>query len=90
MVCGIVILASVVMSGVNMPAWSLQMLGAIEMDWDEPIKKKPILQQPDLDVLSIEALNDYIEELRSEIGRAEEKIAAKQSARSGAEAFFKS
>lgn len=60
------------------------------MDWDEPIIKKPILEQPDLDVLSIEALNDYIEELRSEIGRAEEKIAAKQSARSGAEAFFKS
>ncbi|MEQ8707609.1 MAG: DUF1192 domain-containing protein [Rhodospirillales bacterium] len=60
------------------------------MDWDEPIRKKPVLQKPDLDVLSIEALNDYIEELQSEIKRAEEKIGAKQSARSGAEAFFKS
>lgn len=59
------------------------------MDTDdlEPIKKKPAVK--DLDVLSIEALGEYIEELEAEIQRVREKIADKQSARQGAESFFK-
>lgn len=44
----------------------------------------------DLEPLSIEALEDYIAALKAEIVRAESAIAAKQAARAGAEAFFKS
>jgi uncharacterized small protein (DUF1192 family) len=40
--------------------------------------------------MSIEALHEYIDELKGEIARAEAKIADKQAARSGAESFFKS
>ena len=54
------------------------------MDTDElePIKKKQVLK--DLDVFSIEALGEYIEELETEIARAREKIAFKEKAREGA------
>ena len=59
------------------------------MDTDdlEPIKKKPAPK--DLEVMSIEALRDYIDELKGEIRRAEDMIASKDKARLGAEAFFK-
>jgi uncharacterized small protein (DUF1192 family) len=59
------------------------------MDTDdlEPPKKKPV--QKDLEVMSIEALKDYIADLKGEIGRAEAMIASKDKARLGAEAFFK-
>lgn len=59
------------------------------MDADdlEPQKKKPAPKN--LDEMSIEALKDYIADLRAEIHRAEEKIAAKEGARKGAESFFK-
>ena len=59
------------------------------MDTDElePIKKKQVLK--DLDVFSIEALGEYIEELETEIARTREKIAFKEKAREGAESFFK-
>jgi len=59
------------------------------MDTDdlEPIKKKPAPK--DLEVMSIEALREYIEDLQAEIRRAEQAIAAKDKARAGAEAFFK-
>lgn len=59
------------------------------MDTDElePRKAKP--SPKNLDDMSIEALGAYIEELKAEIRRAEAAIAAKQSARLGAEAFFK-
>ena len=61
----------------------------LNMDTDElePIKKKQVLK--DLDVFSIEALGEYIEELETEIARAREKIAFKEKAREGAESFFK-
>ena len=59
------------------------------MDTDdlEPPKKKAEIKN--LDIMSIEALQDYVQELKSEIARVESAIAAKQKARSGAEAFFK-
>ena len=59
------------------------------MDTDElePIKKKQVLK--DLDVFSIDALGEYIEELETEIARVRKKIAFKEKAREGAESFFK-
>lgn len=55
----------------------------------EPTKPKT-LEQVDLDMMSIEALEEYIAEREAEIERAKQKIAAKQSARGRAESFFKS
>ncbi len=46
--------------------------------------------KPDMDLMSIDELNDYIAGLQAEIDRARAAIAAKQGHRSGAEAFFKS
>ncbi|MEQ8503985.1 MAG: DUF1192 domain-containing protein [Rhodospirillales bacterium] len=60
------------------------------MDADdlEPNKKKPELKN--LDVLSIEALHDYIGELEAEIARVRGAIKGKQAARQDADSFFKS
>lgn len=60
------------------------------MDTDDldPIKKKP--QKKDLSRMSIEDLEEYIDELKGEIVRAEQEIAKKNKAREGAESFFKS
>jgi len=60
------------------------------MDTDDldPPAGKP--GQKDLEVMSIEALNDYIGELEDEIARARSMIASKHGARDGAETFFKS
>jgi len=47
-------------------------------------------QKPkNLDVMSIEALQEYIAELETEISRAKEVIRSKESARKGAESVFK-
>lgn len=54
----------------------------------EPLKKKA--EQKDLEVMSIEALGDYIEDLEAEIERARAAIKLKQEALNGAESFFKS
>ena len=63
------------------------------MDTDdlEPMKPPPGARTTpkDLDEMSIEAIGEYIEELKSEIARAETTIKAKQAARAGAAAFFK-
>jgi len=48
---------------------------------------KPSLQ--DLDEMSIEAIEEYIETLKQEIKRSECAVAAKKTARAGADAFFK-
>ncbi len=53
----------------------------------EPLTKK--VKPRDLSIMSIEDLEDYIETLKSEITRAEDAIAKKQSARKGAESVFK-
>lgn len=60
------------------------------MDTDdlEPVARPA--GKPDLDLMSIGELNDYIAGLQSEIERARAAIAAKQDYRSGAEAYFKS
>ncbi|MDP7624735.1 MAG: DUF1192 family protein [Rhodospirillales bacterium] len=59
------------------------------MDTDdlEPIVKKPEIK--DLEVMSIEALGKYIDELQTEIKRVEVEIELKKKARAGAEDVFK-
>ena len=54
----------------------------------EPKKQKP--QPRNLDVLSIEELDNYIQEMRAEIKRVEEKIAAKKAHINAAAGLFKS
>lgn len=53
----------------------------------QPKSRKPDLKN--LEILSIEALEDYIGELEGEIERARAAIAKKQSARSAAESAFR-
>jgi len=58
------------------------------MDTDElerPNKRNKI---KDLDVMSIEALGDYISDLEREIERVKMTISLKNSAKSSAESFF--
>ena len=59
------------------------------MDTDdlEPPKQPPGAKN--LEVLSIEALHAHIAELEAEIARARDMIAKKNSARAGAEGFFR-
>lgn len=59
------------------------------MDSDDLEPVKPVAAPRDLDILSIEALGAYIDELKAEIARAERAIQAKRSARSAADAVFK-
>ncbi len=47
------------------------------------------LERLTLDMLGIEELNAYIDELKTEIARVEADIARKQSHRSAADAFFR-
>ncbi len=52
----------------------------------------PRAQKPEpkkLELMSIEALNEYIAELEAEIARARETIAEKEAARTGADAVFR-
>jgi uncharacterized small protein (DUF1192 family) len=60
----------------------------VDIEELEPRKQKP--QPRNLDVLSIEELDAYIEEMRAEIRRVEEKIAAKKAHISAAAGIFKS
>jgi len=60
---------------------------AMDIDELEPTKKKPQLRN--LEIMSIEALEEYIEQLKSEIVRVEAEIVRKKTARAGAEAFFR-
>ncbi len=59
------------------------------MDTDdlEPKKKKP--EAKNLEIMSIEALGEYIGEMEAEIARVREAITAKQGAHSEADKFFK-
>ena len=56
-------------------------------DPEEPRNVKP--RPKDLDVMSIEALAEYIAELEAEIARVREATIEKNKARHGAEAAFK-
>ena len=60
------------------------------MDTDdlEPIRQKT--KPHDLSMMSIEDLEEYIANMKTEITRVEEAIKKKTSARAGAEAVFKS
>ena len=53
----------------------------------EPLTKRK--KPKDLDVMSVEALEEYIAELEAEIARARAAIAGKQSHKAAAESFFK-
>lgn len=56
---------------------------------EEETPKPKGIQPMDLDVMGIDALNDYIAELETEIARVKAKIDSKQGARNAAESFFK-
>lgn len=53
----------------------------------DPRTKRP--KPKDLEIMSIEALEEYIAGLEAEVERARAAIAAKQDHRSAAETFFK-
>lgn len=60
------------------------------MDTDDLEPRKPKQVEPkDLEVMSVEALGEYIDELEAEINRVRQAIAVKRDARSAADAFFK-
>jgi len=64
--------------------------GRLQAMFEEEEKPKPKGIQPmDLDMMSIEALGDYIAELEAEIARVQAKIEKKQQARGAAESVFK-
>ena len=56
-------------------------------DLDLPKNKKAVIKN--LDVMSVQALNDYILELENEISRVKQAIATKDAARNSAENAFK-
>jgi uncharacterized small protein (DUF1192 family) len=60
---------------------------AMDIEELEPRKQKP--EPKNLEVMSIEALNEYIEELEAEIARVKAEIVLKEKAREGAESVFK-
>ena len=53
----------------------------------QPKARKPDVKN--LEVLSVEALGEYIEELQQEIERVRAEIARKESAKSAAESVFR-
>ena len=59
----------------------------MDVDDLEPKNDKP--KPINLEVMSIEALQKYIEELEDEINRVNQEIKAKEAARKGAESVFK-
>lgn len=60
---------------------------AINIDDLEP--KRPVPKALDLEGMSIEGLEEHIQDLEAEIARTREVIARKKAARQGAEQFFK-
>ena len=59
----------------------------MDLDDLEPQKKPKELKN--LEVMSVDSLNDYIAELEEEIIRVQSAISLKKSAKEGAESFFK-
>jgi len=60
------------------------------MESDDLEPRSPRPRPLDLDLLGIEELEDYLEELEQEVVRVREKIAAKSSYRSSLDGLFKS
>ena len=56
---------------------------------DDLDPKKAKLEKPNLDVMSIEELHDYVAEMEAEIERVRAMIEAKTTHRGAADAFFK-
>ena len=56
---------------------------------DDLEQKKAKLEKPNLDVMSIEELHDYVAEMEAEIERVRTMIKAKTTHRGAADAFFK-
>ena len=54
------------------------------MDWGELERPKQKLEPKNLEDLSIEALGEYIDELKAEIERVREAIRVKETARDNA------
>lgn len=59
------------------------------MDWDEPVRRKPLVEPREMSAMGVAELEDYIAQLSVEIERARAAIAARNSARAGAESVFK-
>ncbi len=59
------------------------------MDADDLEPKKQKSAPKNLEVMSITALEEYIDELDAEIARVRQAIAGKEKARSSADRFFK-
>jgi len=59
------------------------------MDTDELEPPKKPAGKPDLDIMSVEQLEDYIAEMEGEIARVRAAIEHKQSARGAADSVFK-
>ena len=59
------------------------------MDTDDLESPRKKVDKPDLQIMSLEQLNDYIAELEVEIARTKGFIEVKQDARGAADAVFK-
>ncbi|MFP6749844.1 MAG: DUF1192 domain-containing protein [Alphaproteobacteria bacterium] len=59
------------------------------MDTDDLEPPRTPSGKPDLQMMSVEQLRDYIAEMESEIARVREIIATKHDARGAAESVFK-
>ncbi len=60
----------------------------MDIDDLEPMNQKP--PPKNLDIMSVEALGEYIKELEAEISRAHDAISIKEKARNEADSAFKS
>lgn len=56
---------------------------------EPPPRPKKLLTPPALDLLGVEELGEYVAELKGEIVRVEQAMAAKRAHRDAAAAFFK-
>ena len=56
---------------------------------EPPPRPKKLLVPPALDLLGVEELAAYVAELKGEIGRVEQAMAAKRAHKDAAAAFFK-
>ena len=63
--------------------------GKEKLDLDDLEPQKEPQELKNLEIMSVEALNEYIVDLEEEVARARSTILLKQSARKGAELFFK-
>jgi uncharacterized small protein (DUF1192 family) len=59
------------------------------LDPEDLPRRRQVLEKPRFDGWDVAQLQDYIAELRAEIARAEDGIAARQGHRAAAEAFFR-